>query len=87
MKRKSKIEKWILDPSFDYAEPWFYSHTYSLRCELGIGEAGGNIGKRRADGAEEIFDVVSTLEWTPCFWSTPWKDPTLAEGTPKPNPS
>lgn len=50
-------------------------HTYSLRCELGIGEAGGNIGKRRADGRRKFSTFCFAAEWTPCFWSTPWRIP------------
>lgn len=83
MKRKSKIEKWILDPSFDYAEPWFYSHTYSLRCELGIGESRREYRKKTRGRAEEIFDVLFCRGVDALFLEYAVEDPTLAEGTPK----
>ena len=77
MKRKSKIEKWILDPSFDYAEPWFYSHTYSLRCELGIGESRREYRKKTRGRAEEIFDVLFCRGVDALFLEYAVEDPTL----------
>ncbi len=32
------MEDCLLDPAFGYHEPWFYHHSYALRCELGIGD-------------------------------------------------
>lgn len=34
----NNIREKILDPTFDYSQPWFYRNKLALRCELGIGQ-------------------------------------------------
>lgn len=53
-----KIKKWIADPKFDYVQPWFYSHTFALRCELGMGEGNGEYMRNARNRAFEIFDML-----------------------------
>ena len=51
---KSTIEKFILDHSFDYRQPYFYSNPYALRCELGIRDTTEEYMKNARERAASI---------------------------------
>ena len=57
-KSNSEIERLITDVSFLYKQPWFYNHSFALRCELGIGDSKHVYLKNAKKRALEIFDVL-----------------------------
>ncbi len=57
-KSHSKIEKLITDPSFLYAQPWFYNHPFALRCELGTGKSKGTYLNNAEKRGLEIYDIL-----------------------------
>ena len=57
-KSNSEIEKLISDASFAYKQPWFYNHSFALRCELGIGDSKHVYLKNAKKRAFEIFDIL-----------------------------
>ncbi|MBR2971058.1 MAG: DUF3885 domain-containing protein [Clostridia bacterium] len=57
-KSNSKIEKMVSDTSFSYKQPWFYNHSFALRCELGIGDSKRVYLKNAKKRAFEIFDIL-----------------------------
>ena len=46
----------IIDPTFDYSQPWFYRNKLSLRCELGIGQ-----GKEYFDNASKRAMKIANI--------------------------
>ena len=50
------IREKIIDPTFDYSQPWFYRNKLSLRCELGIGK-----GKKYMDNAIDRAMKIANL--------------------------
>lgn len=54
----SAVEKMICDPGFAYMKPWFYSHPYALRCELGVGDSDREYMNNAYKRALEIFDII-----------------------------
>ena len=73
---KSIIERRILDPAFDYLQPYFYGNPYALRCELGQGEgeAFASSARRRA---EEIWRILFPRGADAVIfsqWITDWAD-------------
>lgn len=55
---KSKIEEMILDPSFDYLQPYFYENPYALRCELGMGKTEREYMAQARSRAREIHQIL-----------------------------
>ncbi len=55
---KSKIEELILDSSFDYLQPYFYSNPNALRCELGIGCTREEHMRTARERAKAIYDIL-----------------------------
>lgn len=48
----------ILDRSFDYLRPYFYSNPYALRCELGIGKTQKEYMKQARERATRIYKIL-----------------------------
>ena len=46
----------IIDPTFDYSQPWFYRNKLALRCELGIGQ-----GKEYFDNASKRAMKIANI--------------------------
>ena len=74
--KQSKIEAMLLDPAFDYLQPYFYENPFALRCELGqgAGEAFSRAARRRA---EEIWRILFPRGADAVFfsqWITDWAD-------------
>ena len=46
----------IIDPTFDYSQPWFYRNKLSLRCELEIGQ-----GKEYFDNASKRAMKIANI--------------------------
>lgn len=55
---KSKIEQWILDPAFDYLQPYFYQNPFALRCELGVGDDAEDYLRAAHARAEAIYRIL-----------------------------
>ena len=55
---RSKIEAMILDPGFDYLQPWFYNNPYALRCELGGGKTKAAYMRRARQRAKKIYEIL-----------------------------
>ncbi len=54
----SIIEKRILDPSFAYLQPYFYTNPFALRCELGKGDTRETYLATARDRAERIHEIL-----------------------------
>lgn len=54
----SKIEKMLLDPDFDFLQPWFYTNRYALRCELALGGSWDERLKSALLRARQIYDIL-----------------------------
>ena len=46
----------IIDPTFDYSQPWFYNNKLAMRCELGIGQ-----GKEYFDNASKRAMKIANI--------------------------
>ncbi len=78
----SKIEKMLLDPGFDYLQPYFYSNRYALRCELGIGNNTDEYMKNARLRAKQIYDILfpdgaDAMIFN--YWMYDWSDSGEAE--------
>lgn len=58
MENNSRIEQLIRSPDFPYLHPYFYSHPYALRCELGIGETDEEYTANAEKQALEIYRIL-----------------------------
>ena len=54
----SKIEALILNPDCQYYHPYFYSHPYALRCELGRGDTSEAYYATARLRAEAIYSLL-----------------------------
>ncbi len=54
----SEIEKLICDKAYPYVQPYFYNHTYALRCELGMGKNDREYLKNAYKRAVEIYNII-----------------------------
>ena len=54
----SKIEAMILSPDCQYYHPYFYSHPWALRCELGQGRSRSAFRRKARERAEAIYHVL-----------------------------
>lgn len=54
----SKIEALILNPDCQYYHPYFYSHPYALRCELGRGDTSEAYYATARQRAEAIYSLL-----------------------------
>ena len=81
---QSKIEAMLLDPEFDYLQPYFYNHPWALRCELGLGaDRASQIQTARAR-ARQIHAILfphgaDLIAFN--YWLLDWSDSGEAEGT------
>ena len=55
---KSIVESLILDRSFDYLQPYFYSNPFALRCELGTGDTPDVYMDQARNRAAEIYRIL-----------------------------
>ena len=79
---KSVIEKLILDRSFDYLQPYFYSNPYALRCELGIGDTTEEYMKNARERAASIYHILFPQKADAIifnYWIYDWSDTGDAE--------
>lgn len=79
---KSTIEKLILDQSFDYLQPYFYSNPYALRCELGIGNTTEEYMKNARERAASIYHILFPQKADAIlfnYWMYDWSDTGDAE--------
>lgn len=79
---KSTIEKLILDHSFDYLQPYFYSNPYALRCELGIGDTTEEYMKNARERAASIYHILFPQKADAIlfnYWMYDWSDTGDAE--------
>ena len=79
---QSKIETLILDRSFDYLQPYFYSNPYALRCELGVGKTKTEYGKAARERAEKIYRILFPQKADAIlfnYWIYDWSDSGEAE--------
>ena len=56
--KHSKIDEMLLDPHFDYLQPYFYNNRYALRCELGIGDNDDEYMKNAHMRAKQIYEIL-----------------------------
>ena len=54
----SKIEAMILSPDCQYYHPYFYSHPWALRCELGRGDTSEAYYAAARQRAEAIYSIL-----------------------------
>lgn len=54
----SIVEKSILSSGFQYLQPFFYNHPYSVRCELGIGDDAETYMQAANRRALEIYRIL-----------------------------
>ena len=74
---KSVMEQRILDPAFDYLQPYFYQNPYALRCELGQGEDTETYLRAAHERAGEIYRILFPHGADAIFfnrWSYDWSD-------------
>lgn len=79
---QSKIEKLILDRSFDYLQPYFYSNSYALRCELGIGDSNEEYLSQARERALKIYDILFPKKADAIifnYWISDWSESGDAE--------
>lgn len=79
---KSTIEELILDHSFDYLQPYFYSNPYALRCELGIGDTSEEYMKNARERAANIYHILFPKKADAIlfnYWMYDWSDTGDAE--------
>lgn len=79
---KSVIEELILDRSFDYLQPYFYSNPYALRCELGIGDTTEEYMKNSRERAASIYHILFPQKADAIlfnYWMFDWSDTGDAE--------
>lgn len=79
---RSKVEEMLLNPSFDYLQPYFYTNRYALRCELGVGndtvEYMDNARLRAKQIHEILFpDGADAIAFN--YWMYDWSDSGDAE--------
>lgn len=80
---QSKIEAMLLDPEFDYLQPYFYKNPWALRCELGLGaDRASQIQTARAR-ARQIHAILfphgaDLIAFN--YWLLDWSDSGEAEG-------
>lgn len=80
---KSIIETMILDRSFDYLQPYFYSNPYALRCELGTGDSLEASRRQARNRAEQIYHLLFPERADAILfshWIYDWSDTGDAEG-------
>ena len=79
---RSKVEEMLLNPSFDYLQPYFYTNRYALRCELGVGndtvEYMDN-ARLRAKQIHEILFPYGADAIAFNYWMYDWSDSGDAE--------
>ena len=54
----SKIEEMILDPGFDYLQPYFYQNPFALRCELAVGKGKRESVRNARARAKKIYKLL-----------------------------
>lgn len=54
----SEIERLILSKDFPYLQPYFYSHPWALRCELGQGKSRSAFRRKARERAEAIYHIL-----------------------------
>ena len=73
----SKIESLILSPDFPYLQPYFYTHPYALRCELGRGDTSEAYYATARQRAEAIYSLLFPRTADAMFfnyWVYDWSD-------------
>lgn len=66
----------VLDPAFDYLQPYFYNNPWALRCELGVGDGADYMrsARRRADEIREILLPRGADMMFFNYWLRDWSD-------------
>lgn len=79
---RSKVEEMLLNPSFDYLQPYFYTNRYALRCELGIGNDTVEYMDNARLRAKQIYEILfpdgaDAIAFN--YWMYDWSDSGDAE--------
>lgn len=79
---RSKVEEMLLNPGFDYLQPYFYTNRYALRCELGIGSDSDEYMRNAHLRAEQIYEILfpsgaDAIAFN--YWMYDWSDSGNAE--------
>lgn len=78
----SKVEEMLLDPGFDYLQPYFYTNRYALRCELGVGHDTDEYMENARLRAKKIHELLfsegaDAIAFN--YWMYDWSDSGEAE--------